>query len=338
MPEFLPGRKGFCMRFPRLLPCGRREKDDIQSLLEGREGGIVHVTHNDLDAVGCDAIHRRAFPSVTSIFCSVGRFPHVMETISRVPGENDTVSISDLGYFSGAESVVSRMKGNGWRVEWRDHHRWQSGEQERCASACDLLHVDVGTCATGICARDLLPSDTIAREIASVVCDYDLWTHADPRSAVLGQVLQRRENRDYVRDCLVKGIFSDEKISREYGEIQKEMERAIRKSIARAQIHGKRYRMGFAPLYGYPSETAAAMRKELGTDMEILISTSGRFSLRSVPPVSHIVARNFGGGGHPHAAGGNFPFGFWERLLFRLSGRCPGSHLSHFIACADSLP
>jgi len=315
---------------------GRGKKRDEDLLLEGRERGVVHLTHNDLDAVGCDAIHRRAFPHVTTIFCSVGRFPHVMETVSKVPGEGDTLSISDLGYYSGAESVLSRIRDNGWRVEWRDHHRWRPEELGKCAASCDLLNVNVDTCATGICARDLLPHDPVAREIASVVCDYDLWIHADPRSAILGQVLQRRENREHVRDCLVQGIFSDPTIEREYREIHEEMERLIKKSIRKTQIEGKKYRIGFAPLFGYPSETAAAMRKALGTDMEVLISASGRFSLRSVPPVSHILARNFGGGGHPHAAGGNFPFGFWDKILFRLLGRCP--HIRRFVETAESLP
>jgi len=77
------------------------------------------------------------------------------------------------------------------------------------------------------------------------------------------------------------------------------------------------------------------MRRELGTDMEVLISSSGRFSLRSVPPISHILARNFGGGGHPHAAGGSFPFGLWDRILFHLTGRCPS--IKQFVEIAESL-
>jgi len=227
------------MKYNRFRGHRNRNDEDIHSILEGRERGIVHLTHNDFDAVGCDAVHRRAFPHVASIFCSVGRFPHVMETLSKVPGENDTLSISDLGYFSGAESLVAGIRSKGWRVEWRDHHRWHDEEIERCKASCDILHVDVNTCATGICARDMLPNDPVAREIASVVCDYDLWIHADPRSAVLGQVLQRRENRQHVRDCLVQGVFSDESISREYQEICKEMARIIAKSIKKVKFSGK---------------------------------------------------------------------------------------------------
>ncbi|MEM2124462.1 MAG: phosphoesterase [Methanolinea sp.] len=324
------------MRFPWTSRFRKAPGDEIRLLLSGREGGVVHLTHNDLDAVGCDAIHRRAYPRVTTLFCSVGRFPRALETVSGTPGGGSTLSISDLGYFQGAESVLSRVKAAGWRVEWRDHHRWTEGEIERVAASCDLLRVSTETCATGLCARDLLPDDPVAREIASVVCDYDLWVHRDPRSAVLGQIIQRKENREYVRDRLVEGVFSDETMARMYREIREDMERAIRKSMRRARVHVARFRIGFAPLYGYPSETAAAMRRELGTEMEVLVSPSGRFSLRSVPPVSHILAKSFGGGGHPHAAGGNFPFGFWDRIIFRLSGRCP--YAAQFVARAESLP
>lgn len=308
---------------------------ELLAQIQSRSHGVVHLTHNDLDAVGCDAIHRRVHGTVTTIFCSVGRFPHVMGILSRTQGEGDTLSISDLGNYQGAESMVDSLKGIGWRVEWRDHHRWKDDELSRMEKTCEFLHVRVDTCATGICAHDLAPADPVASEIAKVVCDYDLWIHADPRSAILGQVLQRTRNREYVRDCLVKGIFSDDRIVEQYREIKSEMELIMEKSIHRAKIRGTKYRIAFAPLYGYPSETAAEMRGTLSTDMEVLVSPSGRFSLRSVPPISHILARNFGGGGHPNAAGGNFPFTFWESLTFRLFGRSPS--IDRFVEIADSL-
>lgn len=321
------------------LPWRNTPRDEahkaLLNQLHTRPRGTVHLTHNDLDAVGCDAIHRRKGGPVTTIFCSVGRFPHVMGTLSGTAGEGDTLSISDLGYYQGAESIVDSIRDCGWKVEWRDHHRWRDEEFSRVEKKCDILHVSVDTCATGICAKDLAPDDPVAAEVARVVCDYDLWIHADPRSAILGQVLQRKKNRDYVRDCLEKGVFSDEYIMEQYREIRADMERLMKKSIQKALVKGERFRIAFAPLYGYPSETAAEMRKTLSTDMEVLISPSGRFSLRSVPPVSHILARNFGGGGHPNAAGGNFPFSFWESVSFRIFGR--SASVDRFVEIAESL-
>ena len=203
-------------------------------------------------------------------------------------------------------------------VEWRDHHRWRDEEVKKVEKVVDLLHIDTSVCGTGIVARDIAPDNPVAAEVARVVCDYDLWKHADPRSAVLGQVLQRKENRDHVRDCLVQGIFSDEQIEREYAEIKAEMESMMQRSLQKATFTGTKYRIAFAPLYGYPSETAHFIRDQKKTEIEVIIGKDGKFSIRSVPPISHLIAREFGGGGHPNAAGGSFNFTVIERFTWWL--------------------
>jgi len=310
-------------------------KERLLSLLKSRKSPLVHLTHNDLDAVGADAVHRMRYGTITSIFSSVGSFPEALDAVASIEGNGQTLSISDLGYQRGIEQRIRRVNEAGWRIEWRDHHRWSSEEIDLVQQYCALLRLDTSTCGCGICARDILPNDPTAAEIARVVCDYDLWKHEDPRSAVLGIVLQRKKNRDYVRDRLAEGILSDEHIEREYQEIVGDMEEKITKSIQKATIMGEQYRIAFSPLFGYPSETAARMRKELSTDIEVLISKDGRFSLRSVPPISHIIAREYGGGGHPNAAGGSFHFSFWDRIRFLILGS--SSQFPHFVAIAESI-
>ena len=310
-------------------------KERFISLLKSRKSAIVHLTHNDLDAVGGDAIHRMRYGTITSIFCSVGSFSAALDAVASVKGNGITLSISDLGYQRGIEHRIRNVNGAGWRIEWRDHHRWSPEEIGLVKDCCDILRLDTSTCGCGLCARDLLPGDKKAEEIARVVCDYDLWKHEDPRSAVLGIVLQRKKNRDYVRDRLAEGILSDEYIEREYQEIVGDMEEKMTKSIGKATIMGEKYRIAFSPLFGYPSETASRMRKELSTDIEVLISKDGRFSLRTVPPISHIIAREYGGGGHPNAAGGSFHFSFWDRIRFILFGS--SSQFHHFVQIAESI-
>ncbi|HPD10311.1 MAG TPA: phosphoesterase [Methanoregulaceae archaeon] len=310
-------------------------EERVISMVTSRRGQLVHLTHNDLDAVGGDAIHRMRFGPVTSIFCSVGNFPHALDAIATIDGTGTVLSISDLGCQPGIETQVRNVHTAGWQIEWRDHHRWSDQERASIEGYCSLLHIDTSTCACGICARDLLPDDPIAQEVARVVCDYDLWKHEDPRSAVLGVVLQRWKNRDYVRDRLAEGIFTDRHIEEEYRGIVTDMEAKIAKSVKKATILGTRYRIAFSPLFGYPSEAAARMRKELSTDIEVLVSRDGRFSLRSVPPISHLIAREYGGGGHPNAAGGTFDFTLWQRIRFRLFGAIP--EFSRFVEIAESI-
>lgn len=305
--------------------------------LSSRTESVVHLTHNDLDAVGSDAIHRRALgDDVFTVWSSVGRFLSLLDAVAASPGRGDLLSISDIGYQDGVEQRLARARSNGWRIEWRDHHRWTKDEIRTVDKRTDILHIDVATCATGIVARDLAPGDPVAEEIARVVCDYDLWKHLDPRSKMLGQVVMRKGLRDYVRDNFVRGIILDERIENEYAEILREMEHDIRRSIRHATvIQGGRYRIVFAPLYGYPSETAHAIRQEMGSDIEVIVSSNGRISIRSVPPISHLVARQFSGGGHPHAAGGTFTFSLLDRFLFWLIKR--NRHYRDLAAVAESI-
>ncbi|HTY15325.1 MAG TPA: phosphoesterase [Methanoregulaceae archaeon] len=317
------------------LPKKKNDESSEIDLVRNRTDHVVHLTHNDLDAAGADAIHRMTYGKVVSVFSSVGKFPYILEGLAEIPGNGDVISISDIGFPRNAERLLKKLKANGWSIEWRDHHRWTDEEIATVRNIVDLLHIDTSLCGCGICARDLQPANQVAAEVARVVCDYDLWKHEDPRSAVLGEVLQRRKNLEHVRDCLSLGIFSDRTIEEEYAEIHAEMQRLMEKSRKKAVIMGEKYHIVFAPLYGYPSETAAYLRKSLKSDIEVIISSGGRFSIRSVPPISHLVAREFHGGGHPHAAGGNFDFGLKDKILFYLFRK--NEHFDRLVTISESL-
>ncbi|MFA5346842.1 MAG: phosphoesterase [Methanoregula sp.] len=312
------------------------EESGLANAVRSRSAHVVHLTHNDLDAVGADAIHRMKFgcEGVFTLWSSVGKFASLFSLVASCDGKGDLLSISDLGYQTDTEMVAHKARVNGWIVEWRDHHRWRDDEMEKVKKEVSLLRVDTTVCACGIVAVDLSPDNPVAAEVARVVCDYDLWKHADPRSAVLGQVLQRKQNREHIRDCLVKGIFSDMLIEQEYAGIKAEMDAMMQRSLRHATILGSRYRIAFAPLYGYPSETAHFIRNEKKTDIEVIIGKDGKFSLRSVPPVSHLIAREFGGGGHPNAAGGSFHFTVLERFTWWLFKK--SRHFTEFVTIADA--
>jgi uncharacterized protein len=309
----------------------------LASAVKSRTAHVVHLTHNDLDAVGADAIHRMQYgkDGVFTIWSSVGKFPGLFSIVASCEGKGDLLSISDLGYNRDTESIAAKATKNGWRVEWRDHHRWRDDEIRKIEKEVKFLHIDTTSCGTGIVARDLAPDNPVALEVARVVCDYDLWKHQDPRSAVLGQVLQRKANREHVRNCLISGIFTDEHIAGQYAEIKAEMTAMMQRSLKNATFTGTKYRIVFTPLYGYPSETAHFIRDEKKTEIEVIIGKDGKFSIRSVPPISHLIAREFGGGGHPHAAGGSFNFTVIERFTWWLFKK--SRHFDELVKVAESL-
>jgi len=159
-----------------------------------------------------------------------------------------------------------------------------------------------------IVARDIAADNPAAAEVARVVCDYDLWKHADPRSAVLGLVLQRKENRDHVRDCLIRGIFSDERIEREYAAIRARDGGDDAAEPEARDLHRHEVPGCLCAALRVPERDAHFIRDQKKTEIEVIIGKDGKFSIRSVPPISHLIAREFGGGGHPNAAGGSFNF------------------------------
>jgi oligoribonuclease NrnB/cAMP/cGMP phosphodiesterase (DHH superfamily) len=314
---------------------GKFTAEELREALQGRKARVVHLTHNDLDAAGCDAIHRMRFGEVHTMWASVGNFPFFLSAFAEVKAGGDLLSITDLGYQAGVERWLKKAREAGWRIEWRDHHRWEDRETAIVRPLVDLLTLDPGTCATGIVARDLARGDARAAEVARVVCDYDLWRNEDPRSAVLGRILSKPGFREHIRDLLAEGVFTDDRIEKEYAAILTEMKRDIAKSLRNTRVLGEKYRIAFAPLYGYTNDTAARVRESYKSEIEVIVSSNGRFSIRSVPAISHLVARQFGGGGHPHASGGTFPFTLLDRIGFLLTKK--SRYFNELVAVAESV-
>lgn len=311
----------------RLRKKTAEKKPNLQEKIVGRTTGVVHLTHNDLDAAGSDAVCRMVFgPEILTLFSSVNRFGWFVGQVGGCNGKGDRLIISDLGYQKGIEDQIRKAHAAGWKIEWYDHHKWTEEEKKRVLPFVVSLTVDTSVCATGVVCASFVKGNPAAAEIARVVCDYDLWKHEDPRSAVLGMVTSKREYLELIRDKLSGGIIIDDEVSRIFAGIEREKNACMKKSIRHAKVFRGKYVIAVMPAYGYPSETAAEARKELGCDMELLVFDTGKFSLRSVAPVSHLIARQFNGGGHPNASGGSFAYGWKEKWMLKLFGRvaCAG--------------
>ena len=311
-------------------------KPTLQEKIVGRTTNIVHLTHNDLDAAGSDAICRMTFgDEILTLFSSVGRFNWFVSQIAGCNGKGDTLIISDLGYQNGVEDQIRKAHAAGWKIQWYDHHKWTDAEKQKTAPFVETLIIDTNKCATGVIASVFAKDNKPALEIARVVCDYDLWKHQDPRSGQLGIVTSKQENLRLVRDKLRDGIIIDEEIMQIFKRIEKDKNRCMKKSIRSAKIFRGKYTIAVMPSYGYPSETAAEARKKLGTDIEVLVFDNGKFSLRSVPDISHLIAKQFNGGGHPNASGGSFNYTCWERWKLKLFRKV--SRAEKFVSVAEKL-
>ena len=90
----------------------------LASAIASRTTHVVHLTHNDLDAVGADAIHRMKYGTdgVFTIWSSVGKFDSLFATVASCDGKGDLLSISDLGYHRDNEGIAAKARAKGWVV------------------------------------------------------------------------------------------------------------------------------------------------------------------------------------------------------------------------------
>jgi len=280
------------------------------------EGPIVHLTHTDLDAVCSDALHRRKYVNVFTIFSPVRYYACYLDSLAKFePRRTITLSLSDLGGTPGITEALMTLVDRGWKIEWRDHHVWDSGLFDDVKQMINYLRVDERYCACEIVYQDLLPNDEIARNIAFIGRDRDFWINEDPRSEILSTVIDTSNWKTKISDKLSKGIAVDNEVTREYDLAVKRKNEALKRSLKSSRLFDG---VAVARGLGFSSDLASALRNKHNTKIEVIINDNGSFSIRSVEPVSNKIAGYFGGGGHPNAAGGTLHFNFSDKVIFRL--------------------
>ena len=222
------------------------------------DGHVVHLTHTDLDAVCCDALFRRKYGNVFTIFSSVQDYSSYTELLAKAEKTtNLTLCLSDLGGNTSALEVIVRLKSKGWRVEWRDHHVWDERLLGDIKSVIDYLRVDRELCGCEIVYTDLLDGDLIAKEIAAIGRDRDFWINSDQRSEVLSTAIIDDKSREQIALKLSRGTFADAQIEAMYAlQIGRKSE-AISKAIQKSVLLG---RTAVTTSNGYTSDVAARLR------------------------------------------------------------------------------
>jgi oligoribonuclease NrnB/cAMP/cGMP phosphodiesterase (DHH superfamily) len=294
----------------------RNEGKGVLGRLNRFNGNMIHLTHTDLDAVCCDAIFRRKHGDVLTIFSSVQDYTAYLDLFARVQrSTNLRLCLSDLGGRESAVESVNRLKRNGWRIEWRDHHIWERPVLEDVKHVVDYLCVNREFCACEIVCQDMLKSDLTSQEIAAIGRDRDFWINEDPRSEVLSTAISDDASREMIASKLAHGIFTDPEIEHLYAVQTAQKNKSINNALQSSAVFDH---TAITISNGYTSDVAAMLRERYNSRTELILRANGSFSVRTVAPVSNQIAMQFDGGGHPHAAGGNLHFSIAERIGFRL--------------------
>jgi len=301
------------------------------------------ITHTDLDGVGSAAAalasSRRSPGEATIVYAEPYNIHEALSQLEEHVSPGDLLVIADLGpnreSYPRAIEIIRRLTGRSARVEWYDHHIWEESEKNMLKKAGAAVHIDTTTCATGVVARympgerGLEPPEWLG-ELVAAVCAADLWRWDHPLAPKLFRVAEYRyeEGREAWRNRLV------EKFSR--GTLwDEELEKALQSYISLELANFNRILSTayvtpppciVAATYksrGPPSNSfiGASLLSRHRADIAVIVRDNGAISLRSRTVNVREVARQFGGGGHPRAAGAKVRLGLLARLETAILGK-----------------
>jgi len=297
----------------------------------------VHVkTHNDLDAVGSVIVLRCAgkIAGITVSSVSYHTYTGIDDAIknhlkSKHVGKDDLLLITDICPSNDILDLLDAAHQKGVNIRLLDHHKTKVA-----ANKYDWATVDIDKCATELVFDAYYrkmhpPSDFFGiHEFVDAVCAWDLWKleskHRN-RSVKLNTLLGFLGKNDFINEFM-ENIDAD-KLS-PFREVLKHLEKrknryvnqVIKKQLEAARCYKDGYNNRFKVIFAtdYISEIGnAILDHQDAIDLEyvcVINPTWNTCSLRARKGGVDVgsIAKFFGGGGHPGAAG--FPCEFTESI------------------------
>ncbi len=319
----------------------RRFENKIESALLAAKKVLV-VSHGGcMDGAGSAIMIMRKFGAdqVGVAYTQPGDVQRVLAHIAKEEANGRTLHITDLSlnarHFDAIVAACRRLKENGWRIEWRDHHekQWEGIDLERLEAHLDVLEVNQDHTESGasLVQKALCPRDTYAKNLAATIRDRDLWWNKTSDSETMEFAMNELGTSKFVAHHLAqkgKHPVVDEDI-----QAAADRQRARVEADAKALLKQTRYwetasgeKVGI--VYGWLPKNVGLHRVLETDDVQLAVNVrpNGFMSLRSrkEADVCHLVARDFDGGGHPNASGATLGLKgarFWAYVFAR--GRIP---------------
>jgi len=308
--------------------------------LSDRKACCALVTHTDMDGLGSAAAYIRLGVKGSRYivrFAEPDELPDVLEELwIRLRGLLEKLVIMDLapnpGNVDKLSMILRAFRGAGVRVEWYDHHEWDSEAIAKLSPAADI-RIDKGTCATGVVSSAFELKDPFVERLVSAVCSLDLWRFHDPLSPWLARLSSYRRDdiwRSLLLELLVKSTSLEEVVEWGRGYVERIVDRELRlyshyrkrvrvtiaDSVKLASVIKRHREISTSSLAHYILSIS-------GGDIAIVINPSGPLSLRSRKCDVRIIALRLGGGGHRPAAGAALKAPLIYRILYRMGFESP---------------
>ena len=283
---------------------------------------VLLVSHGHcLDGAGAAIVTLRALgrDRVGVATCQPSDMQRVLEFYAGVPGRGRTLMVADLSMnaqqFENILAALRRLKEDGWRLEWRDHHhkQWEAIDHDRLHEVLDALVVNDDATESGASLQQqaVARKDRFAKRLAETIRDRDLWWNETPDSETLEYAMTRMGEEAFIEHFLDKGakdlVVDDVVAAAATGERQ-ETERQAKRLLGRARLFRTRDGEAVGVVYGWLPKNVGLHRLLQRDDVQVAVNVrpNGHMSLRSRKgaDVCQEVASRFDGGGHPNASGG----------------------------------
>lgn len=318
---------------------------------QGDEYNHVYIiTHTDLDGIGAAAAAIRMLSrgegEYTLVFAEPYNVHEALESIVDSVSEGDLIIVSDLGVnkasFDKSVILLSEALSKGARAKWLDHHIWSAEEKERLSSIGVEVHVDTSTCATGVVARYLKPSnqDEFVGRLVDAVCSADLWRWDHPMSGklfrVVGERWQSTEWKQRIVEKFASGVMWDAEMEERLQEyVTQELEgyNLTLRSVATAESNGIRVVATYKYFKGPPNSSmiGALLLSRFDASIAAIVRSDGGLSLRSRKYNVQVIARELGGGGHPRASGAKIGIPFLVKLASSIYPRVLSMYVARIV-------
>jgi uncharacterized protein len=299
---------------------------------------VLLVSHQDcLDGAGSVIVTLRALgqTDVGVLTCQPSEVATVLRQLADAPARSRTLMIADLSLdpvqLDSILDSCKRLKQGGWRIEWRDHHhkQWEGIDEARLSEVLDVLEVNSDASESGASLQQqaVAPKDTFAKRLAEVIRDRDLWWNKTPDSETLEIAMNRMGEERFIRHFLghrARDPVVDATIADAAEAERERIEQAARVLLSEVRYFETKSGDRVAVVYGWLPKNVGLHRvlEKDGVMVALNVRPNGNMSLRSRrgADVCQLVAREFGGGGHPNASGGTLGWSgprFWWYVLRR---------------------
>ncbi|MCD6301494.1 MAG: phosphoesterase [Staphylothermus sp.] len=283
----------------------------------------VIITHTDMDGIGSAAIYTyyRGTKPYKIFFTEPYLLYRVLKRIKSnksLLNSIESIALMDLGLnlatVDKTYEYIKSIINDNISIEWYDHHIWDSDWRKKFEDLGVKIHIDTSTCATGVVAKyskihvDKVDEESI-NEVVGGICAGDLWRFDHWRGPWFLRLIRRRDSQEwrmYVTEKIAQGIvwceeFTKKVVERFEQEIQAYNE--VRENIIVRTIGNLKIAIALQHPILDNSFTAAFIIGRTDADIAVITSRDGKISLRSREYNVRDLAKYFGGGGHPRAAG-----------------------------------